>query len=224
VGATLVRPRRVHESSPVGVCGRAKSLSREVAWFIRRAGGNSGAASTRVRSHACRGAWMQTVVLSGTAAWIRSSGVLQSRHVLRESNDLRLCGLDVGCAPSGRAAGPQGLDSFSSPATLRATISRSQHQRADRNLSREVRFVSAAPPSGACGIRGAPLFERCATLQALCMTPTCKPVPFGGPGRPLRPTPATDLPLIERQGLECCVINASAFVKPPSGGTTDAVR
>lgn len=120
---------------------------------------------------------------------------LQSRHVLRESNDLRLCGLDVGCAPSGRAAGPQGLDSFSSPATLRATISRSQHQRADRNLPREVRFVSAAPPSGACSIRGAPLFERCATLQALCMTPTCEPGPFGGPGRPLRPTPATDLPL-----------------------------
>lgn len=211
---------------PVGVCGRTKSLSREVAWFVRRVGGNPGAASTRARSHACRGAWIQTVVLSGTAAWIRSSGVSPGSSRSARIKTISACVARTSAAPpSGRAAGLQGLESSSSAAILRATISRSQHQRADRDLSWEVRYVSATPPSGVCGIRRAhSLREAWQTLQTLRMTPTCKPGPFGEPGRPLCPTPATDLPSVERPGIEMLCYQRQRLRQASLGRCDNTVR
>jgi len=98
--ATPVQPRRVRESRLSWACGCVLRLSREVAWRIRRAGGNSGTTHAVCGSHACRGAWNRTCPLSGVQV---ESGVLElaPEQPRARIKDCACRGLDACCDPFG---------------------------------------------------------------------------------------------------------------------------
>lgn len=100
LGATPVQPRRVRESRLSWACGCVLRLSREVAWRIRRAGGNSGTTHAVCGSHACRGAWIRTCPLSGVRV---ESGVLElaPEQPRARIKDCARRGLDACCDPFG---------------------------------------------------------------------------------------------------------------------------
>jgi len=78
-------------------------------------------------SHACRGAWMRAAVLSGTVGRIRSPGVYSRAATYCENQRFApVVAWMRAAAPSGVAGWLLALDSLSSAATPRATISRSQ--------------------------------------------------------------------------------------------------
>jgi hypothetical protein len=150
---------------PVVVYGVDTCLLREAASGVVVAGGNSSAA-IREGSHACRGTWMRAVALSGRRG---GSGALELAPELPRARirDLRLSWL--GCdqrLPREPADSSRRLESFSSAATPRATIRRSQRQRATSPFGRSGVLTSSSgdaiqalgrvlrvPPFGRCHVK-----------------------------------------------------------------------
>jgi len=131
---------------PVVVYDIVTCLLREAASGVVVAGGNSSAATSRRESRlswrldACRGPF------GGSGADPEPWSLLQSCHVLRESEDLRLSW--PGCIQRllrEPADSSRRLESSSSAATPRATIRRSQRQRATSPFGRPGVLT---PPSG----------------------------------------------------------------------------
>lgn len=121
-------------------------------------------------SHACRGAWMRAEALSGAAGRIRSPGACSRAATSCENQKICACrGLDAANGSLGnRRNSSRRLESFSSAATPRATIRRSQRQRATSPYGRSGVLT---PPSGdviqalVLALRPLPREVRC---DALC--------------------------------------------------------